>query len=142
MKAFVPAVAFMKCMLLTFSIAALAMSGGVASMGANQKRTHSDDPVPHYMLYSWKVEGSYHFAIIPEREWRPFILHFQPTSASIPDVARLEKALANLPKPALVLWSDAESVGLRYPSQHVLDRVKRFAMESRIDLRIEPGIED
>lgn len=103
----------------------------------------SVDLVPHYVLYSWRgVSKHFRFAIVTEDQWRSFVVGRRTSGLSVANVGGLQLALDRLPKPSLVIWADAPSIGLIYPPKDVVRSIKDFAGARRIDLRVEPSIEE
>jgi hypothetical protein len=96
-----------------------------------------------YALFSWNRQSNdFCFAFIPADDRDKFIRTFRRLHGRIVGrcgVNELEAALNSLPKSSYVRWNNADSVGLNYPPDKILDRMMQLAKSKGVHLSLEPA---
>ena len=95
----------------------------------------------YFVLYSWKIaRGEYDFALVPIDREKAFVAGFKPARSGVGGASRLKAILAKLPSRSLIVWQEANDVGLKLPPAQNIDAVVSFARTKNIRVELNPTL--
>jgi intracellular proteinase inhibitor BsuPI len=104
-----------------------------------QRKTRARED--YFVLFSWKgSRGDYDFALVPVNREKAFLAGFTPTRSGVGGAAALKTILATLPKRSLIVWLEANEIGLRLPPPQHIDDVVSFARTKNIRVELNPAL--
>lgn len=104
-----------------------------------QSKTRARDD--YFVLFSWKgSRGEYDFALVPVNREKAFLAGFTPTRSGVGGSAGLKTILATLPSRSLIVWLEANDIGLRLPPPQHIDDVVSFARTKNIRVELNPAL--
>lgn len=104
-----------------------------------QTKTQADHD--YYLLYSWKIaRGEYDFALVPIGREKAFIAGFKPARSGVGGPSGLKAILATLPSRSLIVWEEANDLGLELPPAQNVDDVISFARAKNIRVELNPAL--
>lgn len=112
-----------------------------------QAGTASAAPPTGYELYSWKdAEGVWSFCVLYNTSSEKTVDEVFSEKTRLRGLEALKRKIAGLPEGASVFWVDRlpsgfgpkakGSEGLQYPPSDILEQVKQYASEHRVDLKV------
>lgn len=111
------------------------------SNAAPQRKTRA--PNNYYVLFSWKgSRGEYDFALVPVDREKAFLAAFTPTRSGVGGSAALKAILATLPSRSLIVWLEANDIGLRLPPAQHIDDVVSFARAKNLRVELNPTLNE
>ncbi|HEV2841928.1 MAG TPA: hypothetical protein VGW39_11425 [Chthoniobacterales bacterium] len=97
----------------------------------------------YFVLYSWKVaQREYDFALVPIDREKGFLTGFKPARSGVGGTSRLKALVATLPSRSLIVWEEANEVGLELPSPENIDDVVSFARTKNIRVELNPTLSE
>jgi hypothetical protein len=95
----------------------------------------------YFVLYSWKVaRGEYDFALVAIHREKAFVAGFDPARSGVGGSSRLKAILSKLPSRSLIVWEEANDVGLELPPPQNIDDVVSFARTKNIRVELNPTL--
>jgi hypothetical protein len=95
----------------------------------------------YFLLFSWKIGGGeYDFALVPLDREQAFIANFKPSRFGVGGPSRLKAIIAKLPSRSLIVWEEANDVGLELPPPRDVDGVVNFARTKNIRVELNPTL--
>ena len=109
------------------------------SCGADAEKNDPSDESRRYSLFTWTTSGdNLCFVLVPYHQRENFLRRWFPKRSGKCSATELKRALKALPKSAEVIWEEAPSRGLTYPSATLLDDIQQFGKSQNVDVVMAP----